>query len=58
MLVTTQFSLDLINWTDASGSDLKSRVNNGDNTETLNFTSPLPPGNLARQFARVRVELR
>ena len=58
VLVTTQFSLDLINWTDASGSDLKSRVNNGDNTETLNFTSPLPPGNLARQFARVRVELR
>ena len=58
MLVTAQFSLDLINWTDATSLDSKSRINNGDGTETLTFTSPLPPGNLTRQFARVRVELR
>ncbi|MDB4506600.1 lamin tail domain-containing protein [Akkermansiaceae bacterium] len=52
------FSTDLVNWVPAPVTDLVSRTNNGDGTETFLFQSSFPLNITPKQFGRVELELR
>ncbi len=55
-MATVRFSTDLANWMPSTPTELSSRINNGDGTETLTFRSPA--GALPRQFMSIQIKLR
>ncbi|MDB4551348.1 hypothetical protein N9266_05885 [Akkermansiaceae bacterium] len=54
-IIIAEYSTDLENWTPISSDHLASRVNQGNGTSLVTYTSPLLPSTDQKQFARLRL---
>jgi hypothetical protein len=53
--IIAEYSTKLTNWIPLSSDNLTSRVNQGNGTSLVTYTSPLPPSTGQKQFARLRL---
>lgn len=54
-IIIAEYSTDLKSWFPLSSDHLASRVNQGNGSSLVTYTSPLPPSTDQKQFARLRL---